>query len=65
MRLRRRGPWVEVMSAWHVGEGDVLVGGHRVVSVTRDPTTRTVRISTTEPAVADLPHDAVVPVIRS
>lgn len=52
------------MPAWHLTEGDVIVGGHRVISVTREAVARTVRVATTEPTVAELPHDAVVPVVR-
>lgn len=52
------------MPAWHVAEGDLLISGHRVISVRREPVSRTVTIVTDEPALAKLPHDAIVPVMR-
>ena len=63
-RANQVDPPVEVVIAWHLAEGDLIITGHRVVSVHREPVSRTVRIATTECNVADLPADAIVPVIR-
>lgn len=53
-----------LLSAWDLDEGDVLVTGHVVTSIHRDPASETVWVGTTEPAQAELPRDGVVPVFR-
>lgn len=50
--------------AWHLAEGDVLPGDFTIISVSREVRSRTVRVVTDEPAVAELPADSPVPVVR-
>ena len=52
------------MLAWFVGEGDQLVGGATIVSVSREAVTRQVRIVTDRPQVATVAHDHPVIVVR-
>ena len=67
IRTRRRtepGRDPETVLAWFVGEGDVLAGGAKVVSVQREAVGRTVRIATDAPQVATLHHNQPVRVVR-
>ncbi len=61
--LRRRSPEPEQVPAWLLGEGDLLPDGVTVLSVQREPRSRTVRVATDEPAVAVLPADSPVLVV--
>lgn len=63
-RPNRRDPQVEVVTAWEISEGDHVVDHGSVVSLHRDPVTRTVRIATAR-ATAVLPEDGAVAVIRA
>lgn len=54
----------DLVAAWDLTAGDELPGGVRILSVHREVRARSVRIVTDEPATAELPGDAPVPVVR-
>lgn len=54
----------DTVPAWLLAEGDVLPGPVTVLSVQREVVGRTVRVCTSEMAVAELPADAPVEVVR-
>ena len=54
----------ESVSAWDLREGDQLPDEVIVLSVHREPRSRTVRIMTSERVTGELPADGPVTVIR-
>ena len=49
--------------AWDVEIGAVLPDGHRVIDKQRDARARTVRVVTSEPTAAELPAEALIPIL--